>query len=293
MLNIFQELGVKKNKSYIYSNGRNFTYANLIQDARKFNSYNVNHSLVFIVANNSYECLAGYIGLLRANAVVALINESIHESVWNDLVLKFKPAFIYQPSNLFQCSKVWNEKINFGNYVFYETNIEIDYKINSDLSLLLMTSGSTGSPEFVRLSQNNIISNTKAICEYLKISKNDRAITTLPISYSYGISIINTHLFMGASLILTDASIMEKKFWELINRHKVTTFGGVPYTFEMLKKLKFEKISLPSLKYITQAGGKLSRGLLEYFSRLCDEKKIEFICGIAFTYVLILYFITF
>ena len=165
MLNIFQELGVKKNKSYIYSNGRNFTYANLIQDARKFNSYNANHSLIFIVANNSYECLAGYIGLLRANAGVALINESIHESVWNDLVLKFKHAFIYQPSNLFQCSKVWNEKINFGNYVFYETNIEIDYKLNDDLSLLLMTSGSTGTPEFVRLSHSNIYNNTKVVCK--------------------------------------------------------------------------------------------------------------------------------
>ncbi len=277
MLNIFQELGTNKNKSYINYNGRNFSYDNLIQDAGKFNSYNVNNSLVFVVANNSYDSLAGYVGLIRANAVVALINDSIHESVWNDLVLKFKPVFIYLPNNLFQCSKFWEEKFNFGNYVFYETNIEIDYNINADLSLLLMTSGSTGSPEFVRLSQNNIISNTKAICEYLKISSNDIAITTLPKSYSYGISIINTHLFMGASLILADASLMEKKFWELIYEHNVTTFGGVPYTFEMLKKLKFEKIRLPSIKYITQAGGKLSKSLLGYFSRLCAEKKIDFV----------------
>ena len=79
-----------------------------------------------------------------------------------------------------------------------------------------MTSGSTSSPELVGLSHKNIISNTKAICEYLKISKNDVAITTLPMSYSYGFSIINTHLFMGASLVLTNASLMEKKFWEMI-----------------------------------------------------------------------------
>ena len=277
MLNIFRELATNKNKSYIHSNGSNFTYDNLIQDAEKFISYNVNHSLVFIVANNSYDCLAGYVGLLRANAVVALINDSIHESIWNDLVIKFKPVFIYQPSNLFQCGKVWGKKFKFGKYALYETNIEIDYKINADLSLLLMTSGSTGSPEFVRLSQKNIFSNTEAICEYLKISNNDVAITTLPISYSYGFSIINTHLFMGASLILTDASLMEKKFWELISRHNATTFGGVPYTFEMLKKLKFEKISIPSIKYITQAGGKLSQGLLEYFSSVCVKKKMDFI----------------
>ena len=277
MLNIFEELGKYKTKSYIHDNGRNISYDNLILDAGIFNSYNVKKILVFVVANNNYDSLVGYVGLLRANAVVALINDSINESVWNELVKKFKPAFIYIPKNLFQCSKVWEKKLNFGGYVFYETNTEIDYKIDVDLSLLLMTSGSTGSPEFVRLSQNNIFSNTKAICEYLNIGSNDVAITTLPKSYSYGISIINTHLFMGASLILTDASLMEKKFWELIYEHNVTTFGGVPYTFEMLKKLKFEKINLPSIKYITQAGGKLSQSLQRYFSNLCDENKIDFV----------------
>ena len=78
MLNLLQELGVKKNKSYIFSNGRNFTYENLVQDAAKFNSYNADQSLVFIIANNSYECLVGYIGLLSANATLALINDSIN-----------------------------------------------------------------------------------------------------------------------------------------------------------------------------------------------------------------------
>ena len=133
--------------------------------------------------------------------------------MWKDLIKNFKPAFIYQPKNLFQCEKDWEQKYKFGKYVLYETNADIDYNINGNLSLLLMTSGSTGSPEFVRLSHANIFSNTKSICEYLKIGKNDKAITTLPMSYSYGISIINTHLFSGASVILTDSSIVEKKFW--------------------------------------------------------------------------------
>ena len=115
---------------------------------------------------------------------------------------------------MFSFEKNWKLLFKIQEYVLYETNIEIDYNINNDLSLLLMTSGSTGNPEFVRLSHNNIFCNTKSICEYLKISSNDVAITTLPMSYSYGISIINTHLFMGASLILTDASLMEKKFWK-------------------------------------------------------------------------------
>ncbi len=276
-MNIFREITTNNDISYIHSHGNDYSYNILIQDADRFSSFTINRPLVFLLANNSYDCLTGYVGLLRANAVVALINDSIHESMFNDLVINFKPTFIYQPKNLFQCEKDWEKKLKFGKYVLYKTNIEIDYEINGDLSLLLMTSGSTGSPEFVRLSHSNIYSNTKSICEYLKINNNDVAITTLPISYSYGVSIINTHLFAGASLVLTDASLMEKKFWDLISRHKVTTFSGVPYTFEMLKKLKFENIHLPTINCITQAGGKLRNDLLEYFSNVSAKNNIEFV----------------
>ena len=265
------------NLSFIVEDERRFTYNDLLNDADYFGKGIKKRSLIFIISSNNYDCVAGYVGALRANAVIALINESVRESILNDLVINFKPSFIYQPKNLFQCEKVMEQKFKFGKYVLYETNLEIDYEINGDLSLLLMTSGSTGSPEFVRLSHSNIYSNTQAICQYLNIDDTDKAITTLPLSYSYGISIVNTHLFMGASLVLTDSSIVEKSFWDLVSNNEVTTFSGVPYTYDILKKLNFMNIDLPSLKYITQAGGKLSLGLLEYYHRVCTQKNIDFI----------------
>ena len=276
-MNIFQNLASSNSGSFLYSNGSEYSYNQLVHDADVFSVFNENRPLVFIVTTNSYNCLAGYIGFLRANTVVALINDSTHESMFNDLIKRFKPSLVYQPQNIFSVNNNWKQRLKVGEYVLYETHIKIDYVINDDLSLLLMTSGSTGSPEFVRLSHLNIYSNTKAICNYLNIRDNDKAITTLPMSYSYGISIINTHLFMGASLILTDSSIVEKGFWELITNYEVTTFGGVPYTYEILKKLNFEKIELPFLRYVTQAGGKLNFRLLDYYYRVCNEKQIDFI----------------
>jgi len=277
-LTIFKNLSTNSsNLSFILEDEKRFSYNDLINDADQFGEKINERSLIFIITKNSYDCVAGYVGAVRVNAVVALINDTIHESMLKEIVKNFKPAFIYQPKNLFKSQKKWKQKFKLGKYVLFDTNIEIDYEINNNLSLLLMTSGSTSSPEFVRLSHKNIISNTKAISKYLKINSNDVAITTLPISYSYGFSIINTHLFMGASLILTDSSVVEKKFWDLLSENKATNFGGVPYTFEILKKMKFEKLAIPSIKYLTQAGGKLSQSLLVYFSNLCFQKKIDFI----------------
>jgi len=98
----------------------------------------------------------------------------------------------------------------------------------------------------------------------------------MPMSYSYGLSIINSHLLKGASIILTEATLMDKRFWETIKEDNATTFGGVPYIYEMLKKLRFGQMNLPSLKYITQAGGKLSRELSLEFVDICVQKGIKF-----------------
>jgi acyl-coenzyme A synthetase/AMP-(fatty) acid ligase len=140
-----------------------------------------------------------------------------------------------------------------------------------------MTSGTTGSSKLVRLSHNNIDSNTNSIINALKIDKLDKPITTLPFNYTYGLSIINSHLASGCELIFTDSSIVNKEFWNLLIQKKATTFGGVPYTYQMLDRFGFEKMDLPSITKITQAGGKLTKELSLKFSQICATKGIEFI----------------
>ena len=109
-------------------------------------------------------------------------------------------------------------------------------RLHPELGLLMTTSGSTGSPKLVRQSKENVFINAAAIVDYLEIGEFDRAITTLPMSYTYGLSIVNSHLLAGAELLLTDISIMQREFWKFFHKEKATSFAGVPYTYEMLKK---------------------------------------------------------
>ena len=149
-------------------------------------------------------------------------------------------------------------------------------RLHPELGLLLTTSGSTGSPKLVRQSENNVIVNAAAIVDYLEISEFDRAITTLPMSYTYGLSVINSHLLAGAELLLTDISIMQREFWDFFKKEKASSLAGVPYTYEMLKKLKFTNMMLPSLKYMTQAGGRLRPDLHREFAEFAQHTRKRF-----------------
>jgi acyl-coenzyme A synthetase/AMP-(fatty) acid ligase len=140
--------------------------------------------------------------------------------------------------------------------------------LHDDLALLLSTSGSTGSPKLVRLSHTNLACNAAVITEYLDINENDRAATTLPFSYCYGLSVIHSHLLAGAGLIVTDRSVTDEQFWELFRRHRGTSFAGVPYTFELLERVGFDAGELPDLRYLTQAGGRMPPERVRRFAEM-------------------------
>ena len=134
-----------------------------------------------------------------------------------------------------------------------------------DLALLLTTSGSTGSPKLVRLTYRNICENARSIAEYLHITDKERPVTMLPMSYSYGMSIINSHVLMGATVILTGHDILTAAFWERVKQENVSSLVGIPYTYQMFSRLRLTEMELPALKTLTQAGGKLPYELHQKF----------------------------
>lgn len=154
---------------------------------------------------------------------------------------------------------------------------DVHHDLHPDLSLLLSTSGSTGNSKLVKLSNDNLYSNAESISSYLHIDESERPITSLPMNYSYGLSVINSHIINGATILLCGKSIIERGFWDFFKKYNATSMAGVPYTYEMLSKLRFERYDLPSLRTMTQAGGKLSIDQIKKYNELAKAKGFEFI----------------
>lgn len=130
-------------------------------------------------------------------------------------------------------------------------------EVHPDLALLLTTSGSTGNPKLVRLSRTAVQTNAEQIAEALEIDENEVAITTLPLFYSYGLSVLNSHLVRGATVVLERTGIMQRTFWNAAVEHQVTSMAFVPSQYEMLRRLRFDPAKYPALRTLTQAGGRL------------------------------------
>lgn len=261
----------------ISENNEAISYCDLVDVAAKIAEIVEQRSLVFLVSRNCKESVAGYVGFLRKKVVPFMVNENLGDELFESLMETYRPKYLYAPINKIDKQRLSKVVYTYGDYALVRTEYEIDYIIHEDLALLLTTSGSTGSPKLVRLTYRNIEANTESIVAYLAMVKEDRAITNMPMSYTYGLSIITTHLYCGASVVLTEATLMDKVFWSLLKEQQVSTIGGVPYIYEILMKLRFAKMDLPSIRYITQAGGKLSKELAEEFSEVCTQKNIKMV----------------
>ncbi len=150
-------------------------------------------------------------------------------------------------------------------------------QLHPDLALLMSTSGSTGSPKLVRLSHDNVRSNAAAIADSLLLTETDHAISSLPLHYCYGLSVLHSHLSVGAGITVTETSVVDPCFHTLVHEHGVTTLAGVPHTFELLDRAGPESIAVPSLRLITQAGGRLSPDRVQRWRNRAAAWDVDFV----------------
>lgn len=267
----------KQNIAIIDENNKKVTYEQLDNECQMLADIIGSRCLVFSLCNNSIGSILGYIGFINRDIVPVMLSDNLERDLLNNLLEIYRPAYLWVPVNQEEAFENTTCVYKAYNFVLLKTNYDKKYPLYDELALLLTTSGSTGSPKFVRQSYENILNNAMSIIKYLELDDKERPITTLPMNYTYGLSIINSHLLVGATILVTDKSLMQREFWEFLKEARATSFGGVPYTYEMLDKIHFMKMDLPQFTTMTQAGGKLTPELHEKFAEYAEKTGKKFV----------------
>jgi acyl-CoA synthetase (AMP-forming)/AMP-acid ligase II len=213
--------------------------------------------LIFLACRNEPPVLAALLGALAARHAIALLDAEAPFETLARLVLEFRPYFVISSSKL-DLGRGFRSISDDGGLFVAVGGADESPPINPDLAILLSTSGTTGSSKFVRLSSQNVRKNAAQISAALGITGTDVAAAHLPLHYSYGLSVITSHLQEGAGVHLLDGSITTPEFWDAIRRSGATHFPGVPFHYDFLARADLGKMLPPSLRTFTQAGGALA-----------------------------------
>lgn len=265
----------KDSIAVISDRGEQYSYDKL-SDMLQNLSFQLEHGrLAFCLCSNTVGSLVGYLSFLHSRVPAVMLDGEKDTEIINRLIDIYHPQYIWIPE---ERESEFEGKIlvKQEGYSLVERE-NIQYDIYPETALFLTTSGSTGSPKLVRLSYANVLSNAESIAEYLNITSAERPITSLPMYYSYGLSVINSHLIKGATILLTDQSVIQKEFWSFAKEQKATSIAGVPYTYEMLKRLRIFRMDLPYLRTMTQAGGKLNAAIAKEYMDQAEATDKRFI----------------
>lgn len=216
-------------------------------------------ALIAVECRNDLASLTGYLGALRQSYPVLLVDSDQAAELRERLYAHF------QITHVLSSDGTWRQTGHAG------------CAIHPQVALLLSTSGSTGSPKLVRLSNSAINANALSIAKYLELDSSERPVTVLPIHYSYGLSVLNSHFTVGATILLTSQPVTGRPFWDFFREYKATSLSGVPMVYSMLKRLRIERMDLPSLRTLTQAGGQLLPASVQWFGELAASKGWRFV----------------
>lgn len=264
----------KERIAALQEDGTSMTYGEMTKFCDELSEHMCPRTLAFLLCRNTIGALAGYVAFLSARVVPLLLSDHLDHELLTYLLETYQPDYLWVPTE--QRGQFKGESI-CEKYGYALISCEKDKKeMYDNLALLLTTSGSTGSPKLVRQSYVNLEENAKSIATYLELDETERPITMLPMNYTYGLSVINSHLLLGATILMTETSYAQRGFWNFFRKEKATSVVGVPYTYELLKKLRFFQMDLPSLRYMTQAGGKLLPELHKEFAEYAEKNGKRF-----------------
>jgi acyl-CoA synthetase (AMP-forming)/AMP-acid ligase II len=242
--------------------GRTWTHAELDRDVAALAAQlaEVPRSLAFCRCRIDAGTVIAYLAARAAGHAVAMVDDAGAPELLAALEARYAPALVLHPDGA----------------VEHRADAPAQ-ELHPDLSLLLPTSGTTGSPKLVRLSEANVNANAASIVEYLGIGAAERAIASLPFHYSYGLSVLNSHLLAGAAVVLPAEGLIRPSFWEAFDAYGCTSFAGVPYSYALLERTGWQKRELPTLRTMTQAGGRLEPELQLRMHAALQERGARFV----------------
>jgi long-chain acyl-CoA synthetase len=256
--------------------GREWTYGELRADVERETAAagRGKKSLLMLLAQNRYECLVAYLAALNSGDALMMVDATLNQELLARLVEMYWPDSIYGAAT--ETEFAGYRKRQAGESWVWEREKPEGGEIHESLALLLNTSGSTGSPKLVRLSGGNLQANAASIVSYLGLTEKERPITSLPMAYSYGLSVINSHLLAGATLVLNEHGVLRREFWDALDRYGCTSFAGVPYTYQMLLQTGLLKKRGATLRTLTQAGGALTEPYVRQMHEVARERGFRF-----------------
>ena len=259
----------KESVAAIDAQGGELPYGELRDFVQRTGQIMPSRSLLFLLVENNVGGVAWTIGSIFAGNVPLILNAHLDEELYKSLYELYQPPYICVPESMADRFD-YEIIVTCYGYTLLKTG-NAPCPMNNELSHLLPTSGSTGSPKLVRHKYENIEAAALNISTFFELTENDRPLMVLPLYYTMGLSMVFSHFYVGATVLITNQSMTDRGFWQFIKEQRATSFTGVPYSFEILNLMRFFRMDLPDLTLLTQGGGRMPRELNRKFAEYCRD----------------------
>ena len=254
--------------------GYTLTYHEVCDVIHKFDILKLSRSVVFCLCENCAGSLVGYLAFENNGQVPLLLSANMDEGLRTNLDQTYLPSYYWVPER--KVKDITGEKLfSAYGYVLLQTDNK-PYPLHEKLSMLLTTSGSTGSPKLVRHKYGNLEANAANVAKVFSWTVEENGICDLPMNYTMGLNVINSYLVIGASVLMVKANLMDPDFWSFIKENEGTSFCGVPFSYEVMRRVGFDKMDLPKLYTLAEGGGKLTDKMFKWIAAFCKNSGKRF-----------------
>ncbi|MDF0479339.1 AMP-binding protein [Vagococcus sp. PNs007] len=255
---------------------KSITYGELVKFCNDLSEKQLQRGLVLCLCDNSVDSAVGYISLIENKLVPIMLSVNTDPKLIESFIKNYEPMYIFSPKSNEYISEDSTKILSYGEFGLVSRSNNID-DLNENLSILLPTSGSTGSPKLVRYKYGNLESNAENVAKGLKWTDSEIGFMDLPMNYTMSLNVINVHLWLGARVVLTKHNILSREYWSQLDGKDITNITGVPFSYELLEKLGLYRKNLPKLNYLCQGGGKLPNDRFKSLTKYAKETNKYFI----------------